>query len=74
VQCCHLYYTRPYLSSKRAAVFCNIEWLPLSVKNCFGNSWRENGHNRLPEPPAIITGKIIQILIVVYYSFKRFNN
>ena len=44
---------------KRCAVFCSIESLPLSVKNCFGNDCLESGQRRVPEPPAIIIGKII---------------
>jgi hypothetical protein len=33
--------------------------LEVRAINCFGKTVRDNGHKRVPEPPAIITGMII---------------
>jgi hypothetical protein len=38
-------------------VACSIEALSPKAKNCLGKSSRDKGHKRVPEPPAMMTGK-----------------
>ena len=45
--------------SSREQVSCSIVCWLFKGRNCLGYSCRESGHKREPEPPAIITGKII---------------
>lgn len=48
--------------AKRCTVACSIVgWPGTKDKNCLGYCWRDSGHRREPEPPAMMMGITLNI-------------
>ena len=48
-------------SARRVATAWNVERSPMTGMNCLGRLSRNSGHMRVPEPPHMITGRILVI-------------
>src|SRR4051794_27972101 len=55
-------------SDTRDSVSWNVERGPNNGRNCFGCTWRDAGHSRVPAPPHMISG-IIRLSIAPRTSF-----